>query len=550
MQLFHKKILVLALAILLLAGSSCKKGWLDINYDPQQLTDKETEPYLLLPTVLRDFTPSGNYQFLSFWMGYLCPPSPYPNGYSITTYSIYQPDQTFQPLDFTQAIAQVIPLHEKAKASGEDFYLGIAKTVDAMLWTSEVDVRNNIPYAEFGKTHILQPKYDEGKFIYEEEMKQLDSAISLIKNADINKNRRIAQSDIMFHGDKTKWIKFINTLKLRMLVHQANRPDRQTYINAQVAKILAEGSGFLGSGENASINPGYYDYTEKRNRLYDKYAKNHSSQSWESLPGNSGLMYSWEMGSANAVSLNFLKQNNDPRLQHIFMPASMPLPPGAPEPFSQPLPTDYRGNKFGLPVNPGAFPFQNSNYVSQLRCPPAHLPVTPAASGIIKGYDMDGYILSAVESLFLQAEAIQRGWIGGNTEQAYKDAVRESFRWLNVGQNSAIPSLSDAVFNTWYDNEVLVNNPQVSWASAPDKYKLLMFQKYLALHTISPLETWTDYRRNGRYPDLPASLDPARVGSTIPIRLPYDLKEYALNAENVNTQGQINIFTSKIWWMP
>ena len=156
--------------------------------------------------------------------------------------------------------------------------------------------------------------------------------------------------------------------------------------------------------------------------------------------------------------------------------------------------------------------------------------------------------MTSVEVAFLQAEAIYRGWLPGDPEQAYKTALIESFRWLNVGGNQTTPALSDAVCNQWYGAQAA--NPKINWAAATDKYKLIMYQKYLALNGIAPLETWTDYRRNGRFPDLPVSVDPTRIGNTIPIRFLYMTNEIIANADNVKALGPINAFTSKIWWMP
>ncbi|MCP2937624.1 SusD/RagB family nutrient-binding outer membrane lipoprotein, partial [Salmonella enterica subsp. enterica serovar Typhimurium] len=70
----------------------------------------------------------------------------------------------------------------------------------------------------------------------------------------------------MFGGDQTKWVKFANTLKLRLLMHQASRADRAAYVQAEIAKIVAEGSGFLGSGEDAAVNPGFQQ--DKPNAFY------------------------------------------------------------------------------------------------------------------------------------------------------------------------------------------------------------------------------------------------------------------------------------------
>ena len=543
---YYKKIFntwMLATVALLFAG--CKKGWLDINYNPQQITDQNAPPYLLLPPELMNAPadPLAS-QALQYWMGYWCPPSPYPAGFIYTTYNL-TPSTNEIPAD--QDLRSLILLENKARQSNQSFYTGIAKVLKAMKWIRGVDFLNNIPYRESFQTGLRYPRYDEGKFIYEDQIKQLDSAILLIKNADASKNINISLSDIMFHGNKNKWIKFINTLKLRLLIHQANRSDRASYIQSEIARIIAEGSGFLNSGEDASVNPGFTD--QKPNRFYTSLSKYNNSPTITILP-DGGVMLSYELASANTTALNFLKDNADPRMGLFYGTAGFPLPAGAAEPFPQPTPDTYRGNKFGLPINSLAYPFQSAGFVSQIKGTSAYNPVTPGSTGVLKGYNMDAWVLTSIESLFLQAEAIQRGWLPGNPEQAYKDAVRESFRWLNAGGDSGQPGLSDAVFDNWYNNQVAANNVNVSWADAPDKYKLLMLQKWIAFNSIEPMEAYTDWRRNGGWPVIPPSLDPARISNTMPIRLPYSENEYVLNSENVNAQGTINIFTSKIWWMP
>jgi hypothetical protein len=51
------------------------------------------------------------------------------------------------------------------------------------------------------------------------------------------------------------------------------------------------------------------------------------------------------------------------------------------------------------------------------------------------------------------------------------------------------------------------------------------------------------------YPDVPLSSSASR-GPNIPFRLKYPQSEYDLNGANVAAQGNIDQFTSKIWWMP
>jgi len=530
--------------LFLLAG--CKKGWLDINYDPQQLSDKDATPNTILPTILAQKAPSVSFDQtpLQYWMGYWCPPGPTSSGAWEQTYNI--PPNMLIGGD-VKGIPLIENMEAKALLTNQLFYAGAAKVIKAMLWSRAVDFYNNIPYREAFKTDILYPKYDDGKFIYEDCMKQLDLAMQLIQDAEMNKNIRISEADIMFHGDKSKWMKFINTVKLRLLIHQANRSDRSDYIRQEMAKIQSNGNGFLSTGEDASVNPGYTNV--KPNPFYDQYSRTAPTPTATILPDGS-FLFLWEITSANMTSVHFLKRNKDPRLYLFYAPVSTPLPPGSPEPFPTTSPADIRGNKFGLPVDGTQYPFQRSAFISQIRGVSAHIPVSATASGILKGYDMNKWILTSVESLFLQAEAIQRGWLQGNAEEAYKTALRESFRWLNAGGNSTDGPLSDAVFNVWYAEQVRDANPEVAWQAAPDKYRLLMLQKWIGLNSIEPIESYTDYRRNGAFPDLPLSLDPQRIAASLPIRMPYPVSEYVSNKENVEAQGNIDPFTSKIWWMP
>ena len=537
---------IILLLVFALQFGGCKK-WVDVNYDPSQLSDKDATPDLILPGIL-----TGEAQVLSDqggvaeWMGYWC--FPYHDAVdAAVTYDIRKSDAF--PHGGAGASKDVALFEANALRNNQPFYVGIAKFLKAFDFSGMVDLFNNVPYREAFRSDIRTPAYDSGQFIYEDLVKQLDTAITLIKGAPKDKAIRIGVSDIMCHGDKDKWCRVINTLKLRLLIHQANRADRQDYIGREIAKIIREGSGFLGSGEDAAVNPGFTQqkpsYYFSSVSKYDLYPRNFASSA------SYGLVPSWTRTSANTTAMNLLKNNRDPRLTFFYNPAGTPLPPGATEPFTQPDPSQYRGGRFGLIVDQFQYPYQGSDYMSQIGGVSARgVAVSPASTGIVKGYDMDCFIITSIESLFMQAEAIQRGWLPGTPETAYLDAVKESFRWLNVGGNSLQPQLSDDVFNTWYQAETAGGNVNVSWSAAPDKYKLLMFQKYMALNGINSFESYCDYRRNGAYPDVPLSYSPNRIKDKMPVRSPYPFTEYASNAAHVNAQGPIDIFTSKIWWMP
>ncbi|WP_295128912.1 SusD/RagB family nutrient-binding outer membrane lipoprotein [uncultured Chitinophaga sp.] len=541
----HKSYKHIFLAASLASGLSlagCKKGWIDINYDPQQITETNATPDIILPNLLIEAHSSSEQWVMQSWMGYWACAN-LPSGIKHTTYFPVD-EQLF--VSMTPDVS-IMRFEANAKVHDQPFYEGIAKILKAISWSRAVDCVNNIPYTQAGKPEYRKPKYDNGQEIYEDLIKQLDQAITLIKGTTTDKALRIGVADIVFHGDRTMWVKFANTLKLRLLMHQASRTDRHAYIKTEIDKITAEGSGFLASGEDADMNPGYTD--QKPSQYFSQWSQYDLYPRWSSNLGGSFLPY-WQFATANEYAMNLLKVNNDPRLGYFYGPARITMPAGGAEAFPQAGPREYRGARFGLKINVVQFPYNQTEYLSQVGGVRAqNMAVSPTSTGIIKGYDMPVWMMTSIESLFLQAEAVQRGWLAGDAETAYKDAIKESFRWLNVGGNSTVPSLSDDKFNTWYIQETAAGNQSVSWTAAPDKYKLLMFQKYMAFNGIEPFETWVDYRRNG-YPNLPLSYDDARTADRMPIRAPYPYSEALLNKENLEAQGTIDPFTSKIWWMP
>lgn len=537
-----KILLVIIVGLLLIiSGSGCKKAWFDVNRDTNRAVESNITPDLVAPIALLNTANRVNtgFGFLGNWMGYWCPAANYaPNveeqSYNITT--------NFGAGLFTGIMDNsydYVFMQKRAQESQQTFYEGISRIMKSHNFAQLVDIYNEVPYSEaLQGLENIRPRYDNGRSVYEDLIKQIDTGINLIKNAVASKNLNLTNADIMFGGDQIKWVKFANTLKLRLLMHQANRSDRNAYVQAEVAKIVAEGSGFLGSGEDASVNPGFQ--ADKPSIFYSTYGFTQTG-----TPAT-------DFWRANIIAMNYLKNNNDPRLGAFYKPIVNPVPTGASEPFPQPTPNNYRGNQYGLGINNVTYPYQTANYVSQVGGISSAGATSNSASGLIKGFNQRTWILTSVESMFLQAEAVLRGFLPGNDSTAYTAAVLESFRWLNVG--GSLTAANNA-FNTWYTDAVSNKNYNVAFkkdTTVAAKSNTLFFQKYLALNGIAHLETWTDYRRNGGYPNIPLSVNPGRTSSTLPYRLLYPQAEINLNTDNVPQVGRKSgdQFSNKIWWMP
>ena len=498
---------------LVVLSTGCKKEFFDINDNPNQPTEASITPDLILPRALHATASrmATSYNFAAHWMGYWSRSGTYGPNAEQETYRItngYQADEwsgVSGVNGWYDILADFNTIEKKAKASGEKFYEGIAKTMKTIGFMYLVDQYNNVPYTDAFKLEegVIQPKYDKGEDIYADLFRQLDQALVLINEGeDGHSDLVLAEADIMFHGEASSWRKLINTQRLKLVVRLSN----VTGFNhaAELAKVTAD--GFIGTGETAAVNPGYVQGDNKQNPFWDAFEENYLGEVTNNYD------------RANNYVLNLLRNNDDIRYQYYFDPVATACTSCTP---SVPA-NSYFGYDFGYVSTSSTFPqAQNSSGV--------------AGPGLSRSPEQDQWLFTSVESKFLQAEAIQRGWLAGNAEAAYEAAVRESFIWLGVPN-------AVATANAYLSSGRSI----VDWDAAANKINLIVMQKYLALVGINNFEAWVDYRRVG-VPNVPLSVA-NNVGPGIPLRLRYPQSEYNLNAANAAKEGNPDVFTTGVFW--
>ncbi|MBN9298759.1 MAG: SusD/RagB family nutrient-binding outer membrane lipoprotein [Filimonas sp.] len=495
-----KKIIALSSIAAALAFGSCKKGYLDINTNPNSPT--VTTPELLTSSTLNLYTTrltTTLNQLGCLWSGMWANSADYlwyndEKVYNISS-SFYTGvwDDLYRNLN-DQRIAENL-----AASTNKPYHRAIAKIVEASTFQILVDMYNNVPYSEALKNvNNLHPKYDGGQVIYEDLVKQLDSAISLIKTAPATVAKPGAE-DIFMTGNMTKWIKYANTVKLRMLLRQSEMPGRDTYIKAQIQNIVTEGTGFIGAGETVYSNPGYTTSSGKQNPFWDTYYKTYAG----------AIKSDYKATRPTQFALNYYLNNNDPRLTQMYLKSS-----GT---------NIYKG----IPLNETNNAFRNDSTSAFV------VPATGQTGGLFKAATQPSVILFAAESLFLQAEAVQRGWLAGDAQKLYEAGIVESFTYLGV----ASPATAAA---TYYGQAI----NDVGWAASTNKMEAIITQKWLALNSISGMETWNDFRRLA----LPA-VPLAKTKTQYPSRLMYPNSELGTNGDMVKQQNITDPFGQKIFWM-
>ena len=507
-----KKYIIILVTIASLFG--CKKGYLDINENPNQPGDGLiSTPDLILPRALHATAArhGAGYNVLANWTGQWSRGGDFgPNA----EVEAYQLDATFSNGTWNAIYDNANDyevMENKAKALNQNFYSGIAKTMKVICFYELVDLFNNVPYSQaFSLSTVVLPKYDKGQDIYKDLFIKLDQALVLINGAGADNN--LASADIMFQGNKVKWRKFINTVRLKMVLRLANTTSLITPAT-ELAKITADGC--LGSGETAAVNPGYKasfsgSNVSQQNPFWNNYKK--------LVNGNEATRST----RANAFTVNI--QNASPidiRRAFFFEPTV--------------IGGNYVGSVYGQPVIP-----LNSDNQSGVGGP-----------GLAKKVDQDQWLLTATESLFLQAEAKLRypgiTTIAGTDANLFADAVNESFTWLGV-PNAATQAASYLASNK--TTVIAGNTIQITdYAGSTNKLRTLIYQKYFSLVGTANFEMYSDLRRTG-FPAVPRS-SAINVGTAyIPKRYPYPQVEFGTNAANVAAEGTIDVQTSKIFWMP
>jgi hypothetical protein len=533
----RRTIYMAAAAILLIAGaSSCKKSAFDINQNPNQATDSTISHDVILPAALHatGVSVSTPYGFLQNWMGFWARSGTYAPNVTEETYQITTgfANGVWNGLYDNSYDYQIMMI--KAQQADADFYEGIARIMKSHNFQMLVDVYGNVPYTEALKGNANPtPKYDKGEDIYKDLFRQIDTGIALIRNADVAKNKDIAANDIMFAANKTSWIKFGNTLKLRMLVHLMNGGILSPQVTVPGFNIpnelyridtttLTNGGGpvgYLGADQNAQINPGYK--SDKPNPFYNSYKNNTAG-----TPTANSVYY-----KANEFAIDYYGWLADPRQTRFYAAGGLGL----------------KGVAYGLP------PINDNAATNLAGIGPA---LGPSATSAVP-------IMTAAESFLLQAEARQRGFIttGPTAGALLQSGILESFKFTGVASPSSALS-SYLAFNASYPDVDINGVAQYPGGPVGGLFTIIS-QKYLALNGLNTLEVWNDYRRvnmsatvstfvygegGGFDPGPPISVSPQKpAGAKIPVRLLYPQAEYNYNAGNVGAQGTITTQTRVFW---
>jgi hypothetical protein len=203
--------LLLLLSLVAAGLPACKKGYFDLNDNPNQVT---TPTLASLLSTATHKTGINNYNVGSITnpiVQYTANPS------ASASSDIYQDvdyTSTWDALYF--AMADIFDLKNMAQQAGSSEYLGVSNTLLAYHISLVNDLWGNAPYSQAFNSEIFTPGYDTQETLYTTAMTFLDSAIQQFgRTATV---KLAATSDLIHGGVVAKWLQTAYMLKARLLL--------------------------------------------------------------------------------------------------------------------------------------------------------------------------------------------------------------------------------------------------------------------------------------------------------------------------------------------
>ncbi len=427
---------------------------------------------------------------------------------------------------FTAQIKLVQAAIDEVHSKGLKNHEGIFLIFKSLLWSTVTDLYGDIYYTEGlrGQDGILFPKFDEQKDIYPKLIQNLKDATQLLTEGTEEIDPTY---DILYGADKTKWIKFANSLRLRLLMRAVkNLPNAAAEIatvaalplmndnvdNASIDYKDGDGTYAWPMGSSSMLFKENFMIMRPSKTLVDSLKTLNDERlnvwiaplekPWTNVPSQNGVVVNTTdlNGFTYTSTWEYIDRNNlSLKNQASFIQDSLTL---------------YAGYPAGMYLNVysanGSYDGQTTiwNYkistFSKLLNQNAH-PLLKAA------------MLQADEVQFLLAEAVVKGYVtSGNAETLYKKGVELALnRW-----GRPLPAT--------YFNSTAAKFP----VSGTNNQKLakIGLQKWLGLFMMG-VEAYTDLRRTGQ----PAILQNGNLSTGLykfPLRFRYPETESANNAQN------------------
>jgi len=507
---------ILTTGLMALALTSCTKNYEQINRDPYGLTTDELQRdgYIIRTSLLGIANgvislDVNTTQFTECLLG--GPMAGYmatANAGFANTIDNYNPtDNWTNVFMYSDKIIPVIYSNYRQikNVTSDPVILAVADIIKVAAMHRVTDTYGPIPYSQITEDGKIQVPYDSQEAVYTKMLEELEADVAaLLPNSA---NSFASESDVIYGGDVSKWIKFANSLRLRLAM-------RISYANPTLSKQVAEAvasedaGGLMTSNDDNAILSTFGTDGNPINVAVHYNMATHSDGTTCATGGDS---------HAAADIICYMNGYNDPRREFYFTKSEWDG-------------YEYVGLRHGIVI-------------------PDHNSVGHKYSGVNITATSPLCWMNAAEVAFLEAEAVAVfGYnMGGTAQDFYEQGVKLSFeQWGATGADSYLADATsmpgtyvDPSGSNTYSGSL--STITIAWdesASTEQKQERIITQKWIANWLLGN-ESWADWRRTG-YPGLIPASDAGNKSNglvdseTGARRMKYPVDEYTNNAENIN----------------
>lgn len=237
-----KQLIVSSFLLFILVISGCKK-YLDINTDPNLVTEPPVNGLLASTTYQTGLNVQRMGDLTSYYVQYLASPNP---GSDRDTYK--EEDLSVAWGYHYDVMTDIARMNELSLEKGSSKHLGVGKILMAMNVNMLINMFGDVPYSEaFQGQQLLTPKYDDQQTLHATSIQLLDEGIAEINKTD-SKLKLDNNSDVIHEGDTVAWIKTAYALKARFL-NQLSK----TNLYDPAAILSALGNAYTSNADNAAL---------------------------------------------------------------------------------------------------------------------------------------------------------------------------------------------------------------------------------------------------------------------------------------------------------
>lgn len=531
--------LMVAVAALVTGLSACTKNFESYNKDNTGVTDEQLGPdfnglglYLKsAESAIYNFSGGGDPNSFQLqqnlnadcFSGYFMSATPFGSGLNNTNYSLVS-GWNGEPykVGYLSIMSPVIRLRKTGIEKTYPSVWAVAQIVQVTGMSRVTDVYGPIPYSHVGENLPSIP-YDSQEDVYKRFFLELDTAAQSLRT-QISSGATLpfdfSAFDLVYGGNFQQWLRFANSLRLRLAVHIFKADPVRAKAEAEKALDPANGGVITDNADNMNVK-----VTGNFTNPLVFIAKN-----WEDIRVNASLQC-------------YLTGYKDPRISR-YMDKSTDAA----------FPPQYKGIRIGSITSANA----KSDYVkySSINTNDGSAPYFTLNTPV--------QLMTAAEVYFLRAEAALRGWsnAGGTAQQLYEQGITTSMLQWKVSapgyltDNTSVPDKYTDPKNQENDAPS-PSSITIKWndgASPEQKMERIITQKWLAMFPEGQ-EAWTEFRRTG-YPKIFPVVH-NNSGNTISTniqirRLPFPQNEYSTNpatvAEAVKLLGGPDNGGTPLWW--